>query len=62
MPDKDLIIDDDTDTLRAVGLMLPHQGYSISTACPGAHGNARAVAQRIPNMADSRLHASGPAQ
>lgn len=46
MTEKILIIDDDTDTLRLVGLMLQHQGYSISTASNGAAGIAKATAEQ----------------
>ena len=42
MAEKILIIDDDTDTLRLVGLMLQHQGYAISTASNGQEGIAKA--------------------
>ena len=42
MPEKILIIDDDTDTVRLVGLMLQHQGYAISTASSGEEGIAKA--------------------
>jgi len=42
MPQKVLIIDDDIDTLRLVGLMLQHQGYQISAASSGEQGIAKA--------------------
>ena len=42
MTEKVLIIDDDTDTLRLVRLMLQHQGYEISTASSGPAGIAKA--------------------
>ncbi len=35
MPEKILIVDDDLDTLRLVGLMLQHQGYRITAASSG---------------------------
>lgn len=35
MAEKILIVDDDLDTLRLVGLMLQHQGYRISAASSG---------------------------
>ena len=35
MSEKILIIDDDLDTLRLVGLMLQRQGYQISAATNG---------------------------
>ena len=38
MGDKILIIDDDLDTLRLVGLMLQRQGYQISAATNGQQG------------------------
>jgi CheY-like chemotaxis protein/MinD-like ATPase involved in chromosome partitioning or flagellar assembly len=38
MSEKILIIDDDLDTLRLVGLMLQRQGYQISAATNGQHG------------------------
>ncbi len=38
MAEKILIIDDDLDTLRLVGLMLQKQGYSIMAASSGPQG------------------------
>ncbi len=38
MADKILIVDDDLDTLRLVGLMLQRQGYQISAATNGQQG------------------------
>jgi DNA-binding response OmpR family regulator len=38
MPEKILIIDDDLDTLRLVGLMLQKQGYQIIAASSGPQG------------------------
>lgn len=38
MAEKILIIDDDLDTLRLVGLMLQKQGYNIMAASSGAQG------------------------
>ena len=35
MPAKLLIVDDDTDTLRLVGLMLERQGYDVLAASSG---------------------------
>jgi pilus assembly protein CpaE len=46
MPEKILIIDDDLDTLRLVGLMLQKQGYMISAASNGAQGLAKAFEER----------------
>jgi CheY-like chemotaxis protein/MinD-like ATPase involved in chromosome partitioning or flagellar assembly len=43
MTHKILIIDDDLDTLRLVGLMLQRQGYQISVATNGAQGLAKAL-------------------
>jgi CheY-like chemotaxis protein/MinD-like ATPase involved in chromosome partitioning or flagellar assembly len=42
MSDKILIIDDDLDTLRLVGLMLQRQGYQISAATNGQQGLEKA--------------------
>jgi CheY-like chemotaxis protein/MinD-like ATPase involved in chromosome partitioning or flagellar assembly len=42
MGDKILIIDDDLDTLRLVGLMLQRQGYQISAATNGQQGLEKA--------------------
>lgn len=42
MAEKILIIDDDVDTLRLVGLMLQRQGYQISAATNGEQGLAKA--------------------
>jgi pilus assembly protein CpaE len=42
MSEKILIIDDDVDTLRLVGLMLQRQGYQISAASNGEQGLAKA--------------------
>ena len=46
MAEKILIIDDDVDTLRLVGLMLQRQGYEISAASNGAQGLAKALEER----------------
>ena len=46
MPEKVLIIDDDIDTLRLVGLMLQHQGYEITAASSGEQGVAKAESER----------------
>jgi len=46
MADKILIIDDDLDTLRLVGLMLQRQGYHISAATNGSQGLAKALEER----------------
>jgi len=44
MPEKILIIDDDVDTLRLIGLMLQRQGYQIIAANNGEQGLAHADA------------------
>jgi DNA-binding response OmpR family regulator len=46
MAQKILIIDDDLDTLRLVGLMLQRQGYLISAATNGAQGLTKALEER----------------
>jgi pilus assembly protein CpaE len=49
MPDKILIIDDDLDTLRLVGLMLQKQGYQIVAASSGPQGLELALSE-IPDL------------
>ena len=46
MTEKILIIDDDVDTLRLVGLMLQRQGYLISAATNGEQGLAKAFEEK----------------
>jgi DNA-binding response OmpR family regulator len=46
MSEKILIVDDDLDTLRLVGLMLQHQGYRISAASSGPQGIALCQSDR----------------
>lgn len=46
MPEKILIIDDDVDTLRLVGLMLQRQGYLIVAASNGEQGLAKAFEEK----------------
>jgi len=46
MAEKILIIDDDIDTLKLVGLMLERQGYEISVASNGTLGLSRASSER----------------
>jgi len=46
MAEKILIIDDDVDTLRLVGLMLQRQGYEISASSNGSQGLAKALEER----------------
>lgn len=49
MSEKILIIDDDLDTLRLVGLMLQRQGYQISAATNGQQGLEKAFEEN-PNL------------
>jgi CheY-like chemotaxis protein/MinD-like ATPase involved in chromosome partitioning or flagellar assembly len=49
MSEKILIIDDDVDTLRLVGLMLQRQGYQIIAASGGEQGLEKAFEER-PNV------------
>jgi len=49
MADKILIIDDDLDTLRLVGLMLERQGYEIIVASSGQQGLEKAF-EDPPNL------------
>jgi CheY-like chemotaxis protein/MinD-like ATPase involved in chromosome partitioning or flagellar assembly len=49
MAEKILIIDDDVDTLRLVGLMLQRQGYQIVAANNGQQGLAMADAE-LPDL------------
>ena len=46
MAEKILIVDDELDALRLVGLMLERQGYQISAATNGEQGLAKAFAER----------------
>ena len=46
MVEKILIVDDDVDTLRLVGLMLQRQGYQISAATNGQQGINKAVEEK----------------
>ncbi|MCE9647066.1 MAG: response regulator [Chloroflexi bacterium] len=46
MAEKILIVDDDVDTLRLVGLMLQRQGYEILAASNGSQGLAKALEER----------------
>lgn len=46
MDEKILIIDDDIDTLRLVGLMLQRQGYQISAASNGKQGLEKAFEEK----------------
>jgi DNA-binding response OmpR family regulator len=49
MAEKILIIDDDLDTLRLVGLMLQRQGYQIAAATNGQQGLEKALDDK-PNL------------
>ena len=49
MSEKILVIDDDVDTLRLVGLMLQRQGYQISVANSGQQGLSKA-AEELPDL------------
>lgn len=46
MAEKILIVDDDVDTLRLVGLMLQRQGYQISAATNGQQGISKALEEQ----------------
>ncbi len=46
MTDKILIIDDDVDTLKLVGLMLERQGYQITVANNGQQGLTKANSEQ----------------
>lgn len=46
MAEKILIVDDDVDTLRLVGLMLQRQGYQIAAATNGEQGLAKALEEK----------------
>lgn len=46
MAEKILIVDDDVDTLRLVGLMLERQGYQVVAATNGSQGLTKAFEER----------------
>jgi pilus assembly protein CpaE len=46
MPEKILVVDDDIDTLRLVGLMLQRQGYQIAAANSGQQALAMADSEK----------------
>ncbi|MCS6870438.1 MAG: response regulator [Anaerolineae bacterium] len=46
MAEKILIVDDDLDSLKLIGLMLQRQGYDVIAASNGAQALARAAADR----------------
>jgi CheY-like chemotaxis protein len=45
MAEKILIVDDDVDSLKLIGLMLQRQGYEISAASAGGQAIAKALAE-----------------
>jgi DNA-binding response OmpR family regulator len=49
MPEKILMVDDDVDTLRLVGLMLERQGYATCAAVDGTQGLSLAESE-IPDL------------
>ena len=58
MSEKILIIDDDLDTLRLVGLMLQRQGYQISAATNGQQGLEKAF-EEDPDLIYADIHEDG---
>lgn len=46
MPERILVVDDDVDTLRLVGLMLQRQGYEVLAASNGSLGLTKAFEER----------------
>jgi DNA-binding response OmpR family regulator len=46
MPEKILVVDDDLDTLKLVGMMLQRQGYTIVAAINGAQALAKVTAEK----------------
>ncbi len=46
MPEKILIVDDDLDTLKLVGMMLQRRGYSIVAAVNGTQALSKAASER----------------
>ena len=46
MAEKILIVDDDLDTLRLVGLMLERQGYQIAAASSGTQALTMAKSEK----------------
>jgi CheY-like chemotaxis protein len=46
MPEKILIVDDDLETLRLVGMMLQRQGYTIVAANSGAQALSMAITEQ----------------
>lgn len=46
MPEKILVVDDDLDSLKLIGLMLQRQGYEVSAANAGHQAIAKATAEK----------------
>lgn len=46
MPEKILIVDDDIDSLKLIGLMLQRHGYEVAAANSGAQAVAKAAAEQ----------------
>jgi DNA-binding response OmpR family regulator len=46
MPEKILVVDDDLDSLKLIGLMLQRQGYQVLAAPDGAHALVQAESER----------------
>ncbi|MFN3491317.1 MAG: PleD family two-component system response regulator, partial [Anaerolineales bacterium] len=46
MAERILVVDDDLDTLRLVGLMLQRQGYQIIAASNGSQGLEKAFTEK----------------
>ena len=49
MAEKILIVDDDVDSLKLIGLMLKRQGYEVTVADSGGKALSKADAE-IPNL------------
>lgn len=49
MPEKILVVDDDIDSLKLIGLMLQRHGYDVGAANTGQQAIAKAVAEH-PNL------------
>ena len=59
MSEKILIIDDDLDTLRLVGLMLQRQGYQIIAASNGTQGLEKALEEYPGKTITKKLSTAG---
>jgi DNA-binding response OmpR family regulator len=46
MPEKILVVDDDLDSLKLIGLLLQRQGYQVLAAPDGAHALTQAESER----------------